>query len=398
MTTRSTAHKLTLLGALYFAQGLPFGFFVQAIPVILRQAGWSLTEIGSAGLFALPWAFKFAWAPLLDRVWWPRLGRRRTWILSMQLAGVIVLGAIAALDATSIAVMLGATLVLNLIAATQDIATDGLGVELLDESERGTANGLQVGAYRIGMIAGGGVLLLFLPQLGMRGIFAAMAVLTALTSVPIAITREPPLPPAPPPEATGARHFLLRPGAWSLIALIFVYKLGESFGSAMLRPFLVDHGFDLHDLGLMLGTVGSVAAVAGAMTGGFLTTRIGRRRALVAFGIGQVVTVAGYTVLALTSPGLTAFYIWCSVEMFASAAATAALFTAMMDWSEPRSSGSDYTTQACTVVIAQILAGPIGGASAQHFGYATHFAIATALCALAVVLAYALFPKRSAPL
>ncbi|HUS32855.1 MAG TPA: hypothetical protein VMZ53_30345, partial [Kofleriaceae bacterium] len=77
--TRDTAGRFVVLGTLYFAQGLPFGFFVQAIPVILRQGGVSLSKIGFTSLLTLPWALKFLWAPYLDRVYSPRLGRRRTW-------------------------------------------------------------------------------------------------------------------------------------------------------------------------------------------------------------------------------------------------------------------------------------------------------------------------------
>jgi PAT family beta-lactamase induction signal transducer AmpG len=73
--TRHTVGRFALLGTLYFAQGLPFGFFVQAIPVILRSAGVSLSAIGFTSLLTLPWALKFLWAPYLDRVYSPRLGR-----------------------------------------------------------------------------------------------------------------------------------------------------------------------------------------------------------------------------------------------------------------------------------------------------------------------------------
>ena len=79
-----TRHKLALLGALYLSQGLPYGFFTQALPALLRQLGRSLPEIGAASLLALPWALKFLWAPLVDRYWSARLGRRRSWILPLQ--------------------------------------------------------------------------------------------------------------------------------------------------------------------------------------------------------------------------------------------------------------------------------------------------------------------------
>src|SRR5689334_18065525 len=93
--TRTTVGRFTLLGTLYFAQGLPFGFFVQAIPVILRKAGVSLSAIGFVSLLTLPWALKFLWAPYLDRAYLPSVGRRRTWILAMQIAGMFVLAGVA---------------------------------------------------------------------------------------------------------------------------------------------------------------------------------------------------------------------------------------------------------------------------------------------------------------
>ena len=392
--TNSTLRKLGLLGALYFAQGLPYGFFVVVVPVELRTRGWDLDKIGLTALLALPWALKFVWAPLLDRVWWKRLGRRRTWILAMQLLGIVVLGAVALAGGSSVAVLLGATFALNLIAATQDIATDGLGVELLDDHERGPANGLQVGAYRFGMVIGGGVLLEFADQLGQRGMFAVMAVLTLVASIPIATTREPPLPPKPAADASGAQHFLRRPGAWSLVVLLLVYKAGETFASSVQKPFLVDHHLDLHDIGQLTGTVGSTAGIAGALLGGWLVTVIGRRRSLVVFGLGQAMAVAGYIYLATSPPSIAALYAVCSVETLASGAATAALFTCMMDWSERFSSGTDYTVQASTVVIAQVGFTMLGGFSAQAFGYTTHFAISTALCVIAVAVAYTLFPAE----
>ena len=398
--TTTTLRRLGLLGALYFAQGLPFGFFVQALPVLLRQRNYSLDEIGLTSLLALPWALKFIWAPVVDRRWFPRLGRRRTWILAMQLAAALTLGVLAIAPGTdTVVALMIAMMVLNLIAATQDIATDGLAVDILDHHERGLANGLQVAAYRVGMVIGGGVLLGLHDQLGQRGTFAAMAILTVLTTVPVALASEPP----PPHETTASTpvtptvHFLRRRGVWRLLALIVAYKAGEAFAGGMLRPFLVDQGLDAKDVAWLVGTVGFVAGMAGALVGGAAVTRLGRRRSLVVFGIGQIVTVAGYASLAITgAPSMGELYAWCGVEHFASGAATAALFTCMMDWSGRSTSATDYTVQASAVVIATGIAAALSGFSAQAFGYATHFVVATALCGLAVVLARALFPKDAA--
>src|SRR5688572_11229502 len=151
--------RLFLLGSLYLAQGLPYGFFTQALPVLLREQGLALPLIGLANLLMLPWALKFLWAPLVDAVESPR-GRRRAVIIPLQLGCVFVLGALALAASPDAMWALGiGVLLVNFCAATQDIATDALAVETLAPDERGIGNGLQVGAYRVGMIIGGGAML-----------------------------------------------------------------------------------------------------------------------------------------------------------------------------------------------------------------------------------------------
>jgi predicted MFS family arabinose efflux permease len=246
------------------------------------------------------------------------------------------------------------------------------------------------------MVIGGGVLLGLHDQLGQRGTFAVMAALTVITTIPVALAKEPPPPPNEDARIAGV-HFLRRAGVWRLIALIVVYKAGESFAGGMLRPFLVDNGLDAKDVAKLVGTVGFIAGMAGALVGGAAVTKIGRRRSLVVFGIGQAITVAGYAYLAIAgAPTMTELYVWTGFEHFASGTATAALFTCMMDWSGRETSGTDYTVQASAVVIATGVAAALSGFSAQAFGYATHFVIAAVMCVIAILLAYVLFPKADA--
>lgn len=392
----SRSVKFGLLGALYFSQGLPFGFFTQALPVLLRKQGVSLGAIGLSSLAAAPWALKFLWAPAVDRYSMSRLGRRKSWIVPLQLSAVLILAALA-LSPLSLPRLLAAFLLLNLVAATQDIATDGLAVDLLSLAERGFGNGLQVAAYRVGMIAGGGALLMLHDTIGSAGVFASMSALTAAATVPVWIAREPPARIAPLRESGGV-HFLRRPGAWRLIALLAVYKSGDAFGTSMLRPWLSDLGLTLQDIGLLLGTVGFCSGLAGALAGGLLLNRVGRRGALVSFGLLQVLTIAGYAGLALGHPGFGALSFWCALEHFASGMATAALFTCMMDWCSEAAAATDYTVQACAVVIATGAASSLAGFSAQSIGHFAHFALSGALALLALLAVWQLFPSPAAVL
>lgn len=384
--------KLLLLGTLYFSQGLPFGFFTQGLPVILRHKGYSLGAIGMSSLLAAPWALKWLWAPIVDRTYWPRVGRRKSWIVPLQLLTIAVLLALSLLStAVPTSWLLGAILLLNLLAATQDIATDGLAVELLARGERGLANGLQVAGYRLGMILGGGALLILHHRLGDTGTFAAMAALTAVATLPVLRAHEPSVSPEPSTKASVA-HWLRRPGSPRILGLLVVYKLGDAFATGMLRPFLVDSGLSLTDIGWLLGTVGFVAGMMGAMVGGALVNRLGRKPALIGFGFLQALSVAGYAYLAIAELRGVSLYALCGAEHFASGMATAALFTCMMDWSSEHTGGADVAVQASAVVIATGAAGAVAGFSAQALGYFGHFGLATVLAFAALYVAGRCFP------
>lgn len=376
--------KILVLTTLYLAQGLPYGFFTQALPVLLRKEGRSLGEIGLTSLLALPWALKFLWAPLVDRY-----GTKRAWIAIVQIITALLLGSLAFFAKGSLDVLLAAVLVVNLCNATQDIATDGLAVGMLDASERGIANGVQVAGYRLGMIIGGGALLILFDRTGWPETFGAMALLSFVATGAVLFARERRVEPS---VAVVRKSFFRRKNAARILALVLIYKAGEAFSQGMLRPFLTDLGLSMSDLGEMLGTVGFLAGLLGALTGGALVTRLGRRRALVVFGVLQAFAVACYAWLASTTPSHGELYAVCALEHFASGTATASLFTAMMDWCRPETAAADYTTQASAVVIATGGAAAVSGFSAQALGYFGHFTLGTVLALVAIAAAAYLFP------
>jgi MFS transporter, PAT family, beta-lactamase induction signal transducer AmpG len=383
--------KYLLLGSLYLAQGLPYGFFTQALPVILRENKLSLPLIGLAQLLMLPWALKFLWAPLVDGVDAPRRGRRRAVIIPLQLIAVFLLGGLA-LAPEAMSVLAVGVLLVNVCAATQDIATDGLAVEILTPGERGIGNGLQVGAYRVGMVIGGGAILIVFGRAGWMVAFLALAGLLALSTLPIARYRE-----APTPKPTAAKRAVLResfsrPGFRSWVVVLVTYKTGEWFAASMLRTFLTDEGSTIDEIGVMVGLFGFSAALVGSFAGGALTTKLGRRRALVTFGILQTFAIASMS-LAVVAPSTPMFYGIVVAEHLTSGMATAALFTAMMDFSRPATAGTDYTMQASLVVISTGIAALLSGFSATALGYASHFLVAAGLSAIGTIAVLAYRPK-----
>lgn len=393
--------KLAVLASLYFAQGLPFGYFTLVIPDLLRERGHSLIVVGLASGLAAPWALKFLWAPLVDRYGSPSFGRRKSWIVPLQASMTCLLVALAAASSRApVAAFLACVLLANLIAATQDIATDGLAVDLLEPHERGFANGIQVGGYRAGMILGGSAIILVLTRHGAPAAFLAMAALLLVATVPVLFVKEPP-PRSPLAAPSGARrepgvHFLRREDAPRILALIAVYKLGDAFATAMVKPFLRSSGLYLEDQAFLLGAYGSVAGMLGALAGGALIVPLGRRRALVTFGALQVLTMAAYACAAAGLGGRALIYGATTLEHFVSGMATAALFTVMMDFCRPERAATDYTVQASAFVIAGGAVQMASGFFAGPFGYLAHFSAATLLAAASVPAVLWLYPARRA--
>ncbi|MGH8444494.1 MAG: MFS transporter [Solimonas sp.] len=396
------AHTLLLLSALYLAQGLPYGFFTQALPVLMREAGYSLVTIGATSFLFLPWALKFLWAPYVDHY-----GTRKRWLLPLQLAAAGGAALLATLEfSESLRLVFVALVIFNLLAATQDIATDGLAVTLLGPRERGLGNGIQVGGYRLGMVLGGGLLLWIYSVAGWQLMFVGMAALLLLTLLPVLGLREPPRQPAAAHPgalrvAGGWWQRLRQPGVPLFLALISFYKFGDSMGAALVGPFMKDAGVTTAQIALIKGTLASASALAGAAIGGWLAWSWGRRRALLAGGIAQTLSLLMYALAALQLGGADFNFglivSACIAEHVLGGIATVALFTLMMDASDVEHAGTDYTLLACTVAVAQGLASLSAGVIAQLFGYPVMFGLSVLLSAAGAALLLVALDRGTGP-
>ena len=233
-------YKWLVLLFLYLTQGLPHGFFGQALPALLRQQGMSLEAIGLMSLVSLPWVLKFFWAPLLDhyqplkRLTGGRIDGhiRKTWIITANLAAAICLLFIASVDLDiwigQAAMALALSLfVLTWFVVTQDIATDALAVENISPAQRGLGNSLQVAGYRVGMVIGGGVLLYVFASLGWAGTLWALAGLMVLGLIPLWFWQ--PAKVQVDKEAV-FKHwlgFFKLTGAWGWLLLLFYVQVGR---------------------------------------------------------------------------------------------------------------------------------------------------------------------------
>jgi len=382
-------YKFSLLASLYIAQGLPFGFFTQSLPVLLRDQGMSLEIIGFSAVLVLPWALKFLWAPILDK--W---GSRRFWILLTNISAVTMMlflsmQPLETLVEDQVALLLGSFFLMNLFSATQDIATDGLAVNQLSEQERGLGNGIQVAGYRVGMILGGGLLLAWFSLLGWRYSLWILAGTLTLATLPILFFSE--KDHVEEQEQLALSDFLdffRQPGITFWLVVVTVYKFGDQFAGTMVRPLLIDIEFGIENIALLLGTVGFAAGLLGALVGGILVNYVGRFYSLFVFSLLQSLLLAAWGLVAMGWTNTLGLYLVSAAEHFTGGLATAALFTVMMDHCRKHCAGSDFTIQACIVVLVSMLAAGLSGVSAATIGYPLHFIVASGLGLLALPLIY----------
>jgi len=361
-----------VLFALYFCQGLPGGFLSKALPAILRLEGMSLATVGFAGVLSLPWMLKLLWAPLVDRYGHAGFGRRRTWLVPAQLGMLAITLAFVWVQPrdglVEVALMF---LALNVFAATQDIAVDGLAVDLLRDRELAPGNAAQVSGFKLGNIVGGGVLLAVTAWLGWSGAFAIMAVLIAAVLLMVLRIREPDSLPSSDTLGGVLRslwHALRRQGPWLPLFLVFA-KFGETFGGAMVTPMLVDQGFTLPLIGSIDGAVGGLATMGGAVAGGAIAYRRGWRVLLVGAAAVQglmLVALGLYSQLHVTPLG---YALVGGLENAAGGAVAVAIFHLAMSWRDHRAGAAQFTASQVLYMSGSMLAYPLAGVVADQVGY-----------------------------
>lgn len=390
--------KLLLLAALYLVQGLPYGFQATALPAWLRESGVSLAGIGFLTLLAAPWSAKVLWAPLVDRTGPGRLGRRRRWLLPLQLILAATCAAAAFVPVPeALALLLALVFVMNLVAATQDIAVDGLAVDLLEGGELGYGNAAQVVGFKVGMLLGGGLLVWATRFIGWSGLFLCMAGATLGAALLVALFREP--PPLRAHEAPpGFRAILAtalaatrRPGMGWVLAFIATYKLGETLIDVMFKPFLVDQGYTTEQIGLWVGSWGLGFSIVGSLAGGVLASRQPLVRAV---GIAALLRVgplvAEWALAAYGAPEAAVIATTCA-EHFFGGVLTTTMFAFMMAQVDRRIGATHFTLLAVVEVVGKAPAGLVSGVLAQTLGYPGLFALG---CVLSLAFLLLLVPLR----
>lgn len=359
--------KCNILFWFYFCQGLPFGFFLNYLPVELREKQWSASAISLWSVFlGLPWACKFFWAPFVDTVYSPRWGRRRSWILPLNVSLVLLLvGTAFTSPETHLYSLIILLFFINLATATQDIAVDGLSVSLLTPAERGIGNGVQVVGYKVGMLLAS-TWIIYLPkaygwaysQFVMAGCVLPMMFIALFFDEKKYMASLPEKEEDAEDSAWSSVKKLLRyPGMKMLLIFIGTYKVGESMAGSKYNLMLYDKGYEKEFVVFLMGTYGMIGSLLGSLFGGLLMRYISRFRALISFSLAQGLFILGMAQLAqMDNIPVSWTKIVLFGENFVGGMVTTALFTFMMDFASAQWGGTQYTLFATVEVSFKIVA------------------------------------------
>lgn len=397
-----------------FSEGLPLALTGSTLSLWLREGGVSKEAIGLFSLVTLPYALKFAWAPLIDRLRLPVItrlfGRRRGWALLTQ--GCLAL-ALLALGGTNPVTELWWTalfaVVVAFCSASQDIVIDAFRVESLSEDQQGAGAGALVLGYRFGMLAAGAGALLVAEYFGWRAAYTAMAVLVSVGMVTILLNREPAVA-ASAESAAREKHvadwldarphlhgwraellawlygavvapfaqFMTR-NRWALILLfIATYKMGEVMAGVMASPFYVDLGFEKTELAAVSKVFGLWATIAGGVIGGVLVSRVGVQRALLLGGVAQVLSNLGYVLLAYAGHDVRALAVTVAVENVCAGVATSAFVAYLSGLCNVAYTATQYALLTSFTKLGGDLFGASSGFLAARLDWVSFFLVATA--------------------
>lgn len=375
-----------------FSCGLPLVATGSTMQAWLTDAKVSREAVGLFNLVGTPYTLKFVWAPVLDRVVPPFLGRRRGWMIVAQgVLGLLLAGIGLVAPQTSPTLFAAVAVAIAFASASQDIVVDAYRRESLPDDELALGSSLYVMGYRIAMLVSGGVALAMADHVPWPTVYAMLGALGAVGAIATLLGTEPELEAPPPRSLTDAvvqplAEFCRRDGAWAILAFVLLYKLGDNLASSMSMRFYKELGFQNEEIGLVVKTFGMVATIVGGLLGGAVTLRIGTHRALWTLGLAQAMSILTLVALWHAGHSLTWLTVAIGSESVTMGAATSAYGAYMASQTDRRYTATQYALLTALMGVPRTLLSAPTGYIVGALGWPLFFVACTATAIPGMVL------------
>ena len=363
-----------------FSSGLPLLLLGSTMKAWFTDSGMDLTTIGFFSLVGLPYTFKFLWAPFLDKVVPPFLGRRRGWMIITQIglaAGFVFLSTLNPADHISLVAAVAVTIAV--LSATQDIALDAYRREILETEELGLGNSMFITSYRFGMMFAGAFALFLADQAGWGVTYLTMGVAFGIGIIATILAPEPKIHGAPPKTLAESfvaplSEYFRRDGAILILVFILLYKVGDAMATEMTMPFYLKSGYSKTEVAAVAKVFGIWATIAGGLIGGAVILKIGLRLSLWAFGFLQALSTFGFAWLAtLGAPNVTALTGVITFENLSSGMGTAAFVAFMASLTNKRYTATQYALLSSLMGVPRVIIAAPTGWMVERMGWVEFF-------------------------
>ena len=384
------------------SSGFAFAMIAATLTTRLAQYGVRKSAVTAFAFTFLAYNFKFLWAPLVDTVRLPVLGRfgqRRSWL---WFVGLLVMGAVVYLGsldpASALPQVVVAAILVGIAGATFDIVIDAYRIELLEPRQLGVGSGMSQYGWRIGSASAGAVALVIAARYGWAAAYATCA-LFALPAMAVGAVmgeparRRPPPPPRGVVEAVVAffsplAEFLQRRGAWMVLAFVLIHKIGDTLANLTLRLLFEDLQFSNDEIAFYDVGVGFAALLAGVFVGGWMYASMGMKRSV--FVSLVLMAVSNFSFAALAAYGHSNIGMAGAIgfENFASGIGGVAVVAYLSALCNLRFTATQYALLSALASIAgRFLTGTTAGGLIDAMGY-VNFYLLTTLIALPGVALY----------
>jgi predicted MFS family arabinose efflux permease len=383
--------KFPVLFSLYIAQSIPMSFFSTVVPVIMRQEKYSLQSIGLMQLVKLPWIIKFLWAPLIDNKA-RTSGQLRSWILFSELFYAAVILSIGSFDLrTDFQLIVVLMVIAFLASATQDIAVDIFAILQLRPSERGLGNSMQSAGSFVGTLFGTGVLLIAYHYFGWTNLLIILSLFVVFAVIPVLLYRKPVNREKEQDQTITLKEiwlFFAEKGKHKRVLVLIFYYSGIIGTLTLLKPYLVDLGYNVKQIGLMSGIFGTSIASLSALAGGFIIKKTGRTLAMYLFAVASLTAAAWFSFISASVPSVASVYTAIGLLWGAYGLSTVAIYTTSMDIVRKGREGTDFTIQIVITHLSSLIIAVMSGKLGDLLGYRNFFLIEVLMCLITLVILY----------
>ena len=383
------------------SSGFGFAMIAATLTTRLAQYGIRKSAVTAFALTFLAYNFKFLWAPLVDHVRLPLLGRfgqRRSWL---WLVGTVLMMAVVYLGSldptTSLSQVATAAILVGVIGATYDIVIDAYRIELLEPHQLGVGSGMSQYGWRIGSATSGAVALVVAARYGWAVAYSACAMF-ALPAMLTGLVMGEPTRRRPAPPITGLLQavtayfsplveFLRRRGALVVLLFVLVHKIGDTLANLTLRLLFEDLGFSNDEIAFYDVGVGFVALLAGVFVGGIMYAAMGMKRSVFVSLVLMAISNFGFAALAAAGHSNVGMAAAIGFENFASGIGGVTVVAYLSALCNLRFTATQYALLSALASIAgRFLTGTTAGSLIEAMGFVNFYLLTTVIALPGVAL------------